>query len=107
MRIVLAVDGSQASFQAAEALAQFAPCEYLIMLNVIDSPTVGYQSLWPEMKDLPQIVEKEVRRDAQEILERLKGSLTMSVESLSQKIKKASLPKSFSILPQKKKSTSL
>ncbi|GJL61589.1 MAG: universal stress protein [Nitrospirales bacterium] len=92
MRILLAVDGSQASFQAAEALAQFAPCEYLIMLNVIDSPTVGYQSLWLEMKDLPQIVEKEVRRDAQEILERLKGSLTMSVESLSQKIKKGKPP---------------
>ena len=86
MRILLAVDGSQRSNEAALVLAHFATPADVIILNVLEVPDLAYQSRWLRMKDLPQIVEKEMREDAQDILQKVTAHVSSEGRSLSPQI---------------------
>lgn len=70
MRVIAAIDGSESSYEAVRALAHFSSLDPLVLLTVIDVPDVTYQSVWLGLEDLASIVERDMREDAQRLLDR-------------------------------------
>jgi nucleotide-binding universal stress UspA family protein len=70
MNILLAVDGSDTSFYAAQALAHLPPADKLVVLHVLDVPNPAYPMLVPEVaRDLYATVEREMREEGTRVLE--------------------------------------
>lgn len=86
MRIVLAVDGSAGSHEAAKALVHFAPLEEVLLLNVMKIPTLHYPSAGTRTKVLSASVEKELRKEADEILERVGAVLPPDAKSIAKHV---------------------
>lgn len=69
MRILLAVDGSDQSYEAARALSHLAPAEQVTILHALDVPKPGYPIMMPEVaKDIYRTVEKGMREDGERLL---------------------------------------
>ena len=70
MNILLAVDGSDTSFYATQALAHLPPADKLVVLHVLDVPNPAYPMLVPEVaRDLYATVEREMREEGARVLE--------------------------------------
>jgi nucleotide-binding universal stress UspA family protein len=70
MNILLAVDGSDQSYEATQALAHLQPAEKLTLLHVLDVPNPAYPMLVPEVaRDLYATVEREMREEGRRVLE--------------------------------------
>jgi nucleotide-binding universal stress UspA family protein len=70
MNILLAVDGSDQSYEATQALAHLAPADKLVLLHVLDVPNPAYPMLVPEVaRDLYATVEREMREEGRRVLE--------------------------------------
>ncbi len=72
MRILLAVDGSEQSTDAARALEHLAPAEQVLALHVLDVLVPAYPTMVPEaVRDLRAAVEPRLRAEGERILNRL------------------------------------
>lgn len=72
MRILLAVDGSEQSCDAARALEHLAPAEQVIALHALDVMVPVYPTMVPEaVRDLRVIVERHMREEGERILNRV------------------------------------
>jgi nucleotide-binding universal stress UspA family protein len=70
MNILLAVDGSDQSYDAAQALTHLLPADKLVVLHVLDVPNPAYPMLVPEVaRDLYATVEREMREEGKRVLE--------------------------------------
>jgi nucleotide-binding universal stress UspA family protein len=70
MKILLAVDGSEQSYEAARALTGLAPAEELTVLTVVTVPGLSYPTLGAGLaKDLSMQVEQAMREEAEKILD--------------------------------------
>lgn len=70
MNIVLAVDGSDQSYEAAQALSHLPPADKLVVLHVLDVPNPSYPMLVPEVaRDLYATVEREMREEGRRVLD--------------------------------------
>lgn len=70
MNILLAVDGSDQSYDATQALAHLPPADKLVLLHVLDVPNPAYPMLVPEVaRDLYATVEREMREEGRRVLE--------------------------------------
>jgi len=70
MNILLAVDGSDQSYEATQALAHLPPADKLVVLHVLDVPNPAYPMLVPEVaRDLYATVEREMREEGKRVLE--------------------------------------
>ncbi|MBM4123459.1 MAG: universal stress protein [Nitrospira sp.] len=71
MRILLAVDGSDQSYEAARALAHLAPAAHLTVLHALDVPKPAYPMMVPEVaQELYTTVERGMREDGERLLDR-------------------------------------
>lgn len=71
MKILLAVDGSDQSYEAARALGHLAPAESLIVLHAVNVPEPAYPMMMPEVsQELYTTVERAMKEDGQRLLER-------------------------------------
>ena len=70
MKILLAVDGSEQSYEAARALTGLAPAEKLTVLTVVTVPGLSYPTLGAGLaKDLSMQVEQAMQEEAAKILD--------------------------------------
>jgi nucleotide-binding universal stress UspA family protein len=70
MKILLAIDGSEQSYEAARALTGLAPAEDLTVLTVVTVPGLSYPTLGAGLaKDLSMQVEQAMREAAEKLLD--------------------------------------
>ncbi|MEW6544750.1 MAG: universal stress protein [Nitrospirota bacterium] len=72
MRILLAVDGSDQSYEAARALAHLARAEQVVVLHALDVPKPAYPMMVPEVaQELYTTVERGMKEDGERLLDRV------------------------------------
>ena len=72
MKIILAADGSEQSYEAARGLTGLAPAEELTVLTVVSVPGLSYPTIGAGLaKDLSMEVEKAMREEGERLLERV------------------------------------
>jgi nucleotide-binding universal stress UspA family protein len=78
MKTVLAVDGSDHSYDAVHALKYFALAEQLTLLHALDVPRPAYPMLAPDVAEkLYKTLEQCMREDGERLLDRVQSLLRM------------------------------
>ena len=78
MKTLLAVDGSDNSYEAIHALKFFAPAEELTLLHALDVPRPAYPMMLPEVQEeLYKTLEQSMREDGERLLDRIQPLLPM------------------------------
>ena len=87
MRVLLAVDGSEHSNQAAEAIRALASVKSLTVLHVLDLPRLTYPMLGPEIaKDLAMTVEQAMRTEGEQLLKRTMSHLSYHASPVDKRL---------------------
>lgn len=70
MNILLAVDGSDQSYDATQALAHLSTADKLVVLHALDVPSPAYPTVVPEVaRELYATVEREMRSEGRRVLD--------------------------------------
>ncbi|HSN04443.1 MAG TPA: universal stress protein [Nitrospira sp.] len=78
MKLLLAVDGSDQSYEAVRALKYLSRADELHLLHVLDVPRPAYPMMVPEVaQELYATVEQNMREDGNRLLERIVSLLPM------------------------------
>lgn len=76
MKTLLAVDGSDNSYEAVHALKYFARAEQLTLLHALDVPRPAYPMMVPEVaEELYTSLEQSMREDGERLLDRIQSLL--------------------------------
>jgi len=87
MNILLAVDGSDQSYEATQALTHLPAADKLVVLHVLDVPNPAYPMLVPEVaRDLYATVEREMREEGGRVLERAAAMLPPGTGPVSKRL---------------------
>ena len=87
MRVLLAVDGSEHSNRATEAVRSLASVTSLTVLHVIDLPRLTYPMIGPEIaKDLAMTVEQAMRADGKQVLTRTMSHLSYHASPVDKRL---------------------
>ena len=87
MRVLLAVDGSEHSNHAAEAIRALASVKSLTVLHVLDLPRLTYPMLGPEIaKDLAMTVEQAMRTEGEQVLKRTMSHLSYHAAPVNKRL---------------------
>jgi len=71
MKVLLAVDGSDQSFDAVRAMGCLAPAQPLTVIHVVNLPHLTYPTLGPNLdKDLALTVEQAMKEEGERFLDR-------------------------------------
>ncbi len=80
MRTLLAVDGSDNSYEAVRALAHLARAEEVMLLHALDVPKLAYPMMVPEVaNELSTTMEHALRDDGERLLDRIASLLPMNI----------------------------
>ena len=80
MKLLLAVDGSDNSYEAVRALKYLARAEELHIVHVLDVPSPAYPMMMPEVaQELYEAVERNMRDDGARLLDRILSLLPLDV----------------------------
>ncbi len=91
MRVLLAVDGSEQSIQATQAVMRLASVSTLTILHVIDLPRLTFSMLGPEIAhDLSKVAEEALRKDGEQALTRCRSLLSGKIEPLKIRLEEGS-----------------
>ncbi len=78
MKLLLAVDGSDHSYEAVRALKYLARAEELHLVHVLDVPSPAYPMMMPEVaQELYESVERNMRDDGTRLLDRIVSLLPL------------------------------
>lgn len=78
MKLLLAVDGSDNSYEAVRSLKYLARAEALHLLHVLDVPRPAYPMMMPEVaQELYETVERNMRDDGTRLLDRIVSLLPL------------------------------
>ncbi|MBX3303888.1 MAG: universal stress protein [Nitrospira sp.] len=78
MQLLLAVDGSDNSYEAVRSLKYLARAEALHLLHVLDVPRPAYPFMMPEVaQEMYQTVERNMRDDGARLLDRIVSLLPL------------------------------
>lgn len=78
MKLLLAVDGSDNSYEAVRSLKYLARTEELHILHVLDVPRPAYPMMMPEVsQELYETVERNMRDDGTRLLDRIVSLLPL------------------------------
>lgn len=78
MKTLLAVDGSDHSYEAARALQFFARSEQVTILHALNVPRPAYPMMMPEVTaELYDTLERQMREDGMRLLDRIQSLLPM------------------------------
>jgi len=76
MKTLLAVDGSDHSYEAVRALKHLARADHLILLHALNVPRPAYPMMMPEVaEELYQGLERSMREDGERLLDRIQSLL--------------------------------
>jgi nucleotide-binding universal stress UspA family protein len=80
MKILLAIDGSDHSYEAVRSLKHLARAEELHIVHVLDVPIPAYPMMMPEVaQELYETVEQNMRADGARLLDRIVSLFPMDV----------------------------
>lgn len=80
MNLLLAVDGSDHSYEAVRSLKYLSHAKELHILHVLDVPTPAYPMMMPEVsQELYETVERNMREDGSRLLDRIVSLLPMGI----------------------------
>jgi nucleotide-binding universal stress UspA family protein len=80
MKTLLAVDGSDQSYEAARALGHLARADQVIVVHALDVPQPAYPMMMPEVaRDIYTTIERGMREDSERLLARVKSILPPNV----------------------------
>jgi nucleotide-binding universal stress UspA family protein len=80
MKLLLAVDGSDHSYEAVRALKYLSRAEALHIVHVLDVPTPAYPFMIPEVtREFYETTERTMREEGTRLLERIVSLLPMEV----------------------------
>jgi nucleotide-binding universal stress UspA family protein len=78
MKTLLAVDGSDNSYEAVHALKYFARAEQLTLLHALNVPRPAYPMMLPKVaEDLYKTLEQNMREDGERLLDRVQSLLPL------------------------------
>ena len=78
MKTLLAIDGSDNSYEAVHALKYFARAEQLTLLHALDVPRPAYPMMLPDVaEELYKTLEQSMREDGERLLDRVQSLLPM------------------------------
>lgn len=78
MKTLLAIDGSDQSYEAVRALKYLTQSEELHLLHILDVPTPAYPMMVPEVsQELYATIERTMREDGARLLDRIVSLLPM------------------------------
>jgi nucleotide-binding universal stress UspA family protein len=78
MKTILAVDGSDNSYEAVHALKYFARAEQLTLLHALNVPRPAYPTMLPEVaEELYKTQEQNMREDGERLLDRVQSLLPL------------------------------
>ena len=78
MKILLAVDGSDHSYEAVRTLKYLARADEVHLVHVLDVPTPAYPMMMPEVaRELYETVERTMREDGGRLLDRIVSLLPL------------------------------
>lgn len=87
MRTLLAVDGSDNSYEAVRALAHLARSEEVLLLHVLDVPRPAYPMMVPNVAtELYTTMEHALRDDGDRLLDRVVSLLPMDIGPVTKRI---------------------
>jgi nucleotide-binding universal stress UspA family protein len=87
MNTLLAVDGSDNSYEAVRALKYFHRADTLTLLHVLDVPRPAYPMMVPEVaEELYRAVEKGMKEDGQRLLDRIESLLPAGVGPVTKRL---------------------
>jgi len=85
MKLLLAVDGSDHSYEAVRALKYLAHAEEVHLVHVLDVPTPAYPMMMPEVaQELYETVKRTMREDGGRLLDRIVSLLPMDAGPVTQ-----------------------
>jgi nucleotide-binding universal stress UspA family protein len=84
MKVLLAVDGSDNSYEAVRSLKYLARAEELHLVHVLDVPSPAYPMMMPEVaQELYETVERNMRDDGTRLLDRIVSLLPLDAGPLT------------------------
>lgn len=87
MNTLLAVDGSDNSYEAVRALKSLARADRLVILHALDVPQPAYPMMAQEIAhELYTTIERGMREDGERLLERITSLLPMDVGPVTKRI---------------------
>lgn len=87
MRILLAVDGSENSYEAVRSLAHLRNPEQVTILHAIDVPRPAYPTLVPEVThELSRQVEAQMREEGRRLLDRIGTLLPADIDLVAKQV---------------------
>ena len=87
MRILLAVDGSDHSYEAARALTFFSAADEVILLHTLDVPKPAYPQITPEVAgDIYATVERDMRAEGERLLATLASALPANTGPVTRRL---------------------
>lgn len=87
MKILVAIDGSEHSYDAVRALAHLARADDLIVLHALEVPQPAYPRITPEVAaDIYATVEREMRKEGERLLDRLTSMLPLDVGPVTKRL---------------------
>lgn len=85
--MLLAVDGSEQSYEAAKALEHLAPAKELLLLHVMNIPQMAYPGTWVGLpEDLVKNTEQTMKEDGKRLLDRVVSMLPLGEGSPSRQL---------------------
>lgn len=87
MKILLAVDGSDQSYEAVRALKYLARAESVVVVHVLDVPTPAYPMMMPEVaQEIYETLERNMREDGNRLLDRIISLLPMDAGPVTKQL---------------------
>jgi nucleotide-binding universal stress UspA family protein len=87
MKTLLAVDGSDHSYEAVRALKYLSRSDQLILLHVLNVPRPAYPMMMPEVsEELYRALERSMREDGERLLDRVQSLLPLHAGPLTKRL---------------------
>lgn len=87
MKILLAVDGSDHSYEAVRALKYLSRADALLIVHVLDVPTPAYPMMMPEVaQEIYETLERNMREDGARLLDRIVSLLPMDAGPVTKQL---------------------
>jgi len=87
MKTLLAVDGSDNSYEAVHALKYFARAEQLTLLHAIDVPRPAYPMMPKAAEEIYTTLEQSMREDGERLLDRIQSLLPLHAGPVTKQIR--------------------
>ncbi|NOT24072.1 MAG: universal stress protein [Nitrospiraceae bacterium] len=88
MKTLLAVDGSDNSYEAVRALQYFARSQQLTLLHALNVPKPAYPMMMPEAaEEIYKTLEQSMREDGERLLDRVQALLPMHAGSTTKQLR--------------------